>query len=448
MQEGADGKKGIGDWGLGTGDWVSGVGCRVWAAFCLSLLPLAFALFLAGCSQPETPAPPATIHTLAVRAPAQVAAGDPISVTVSGDGDGPLFLLATGTFGSVPLTGTLTAGTATLRLDALYSRHAGAVEFRARAGQAEAQAATTILPGPPVDPILPLVGPRSIVADRGHWTMLVAVPTDRYGNPLTDGFPVTVRAQHPAPDGGEPLAALDVQEAKIERLFAWARVYSRTKAGRTFLSVNAGEASSPEREVQEVPGQPVPFRLYAEPEVAVADGRQTVQISSEQIRDRYGNLLLDGTSVQLLAESSHGSRRMIPAVTQDGRIYASLQSPAAPGTLAVWGLIDGVVSEVLTLRFTPGPAVRPFPVAISQTGGTLFLSAGPLLGPIGQFIPDGTAVRFTLTDPDSVPQDIPAVAEYGYARISLGLGEMAGGEYRVEAAVGTGQGWNGFWVRR
>lgn len=427
---------------------VSSVLCGAGTAFCLCLLPFAFALFLlAACTPTPELAVEPVIHTFAIDAPSQVNAGDPISVTVSADGEGPLFLLATGTFGSVPLTGTLTGVTATLGLDPIYSRHAGAVEFRARAGQAEARATTTILPGPPVDPILPLVGPRSIVADEEHWTMLVAVPTDRYGNPLADDFPVTVRAQHPAPDGGDSLADPETKETKIERLFAWARILSKTKAGRTFLSVNAGEASSPERDVLEVPGPPLPFRLYAEPETAVADGRQTVAISSEQIRDQYDNLLLDGTSVQLLAESSDGSRRMIPTVTQDGRIYASLQSPGAPGTLTVRAQIVDVLSQPLTLRFTPGPAVRPITVTVELTDDFLVIRGGPLLGPIGQFIPDGTPVGFTITDPDGMPSEWDAVAEFGYAQLALRRSELMPGEYRVQAAVGTGRGGNGFWVR-
>lgn len=407
---------------------------------------LLFFLLAACASTPEPEVEP-VIHALTIDAPSQVSAGDPIPITVAADADGPLFLLATGTFGSVPLTGTVTGGSATLQLDSVYSRHAGAVEFRARSGQAEAQAASTILPGPPVDPILPLVGPRSIVADGKHWTMLVAVPTDRYGNPMADGFPVTVRAQHPAPDGGDPLAGLEEKTTEAQRLFAWARIDSRTRAGRTFLSVNAGEAGSPERDVQEVPGLPLPFRLYAEPETAVADGRQTVAISSEQIRDQFDNLLLDGTSVQLLAESSDGSRRMIPTVTQDGRIYASLQSPGAPGTLTVRAQIVDVLSEPLTLRFTPGPAVRPISVTVELTGDFLVIRGGPLLGPIGQFIPDGTPVRFTITDPDGMPLEREAVAEFGYAQLALRRGELMLGEYRVEAAVGTGTGWNGFRVR-
>ena len=437
---------------------VSGVGCRPPATchlppatFCLPLLPFAFfflLLLLSACAAPAEPTAAPPVPALSIAAPGAVDAGAAIPLTVQTDGAaGEIFLLATGTFGSIPFTATVAGGEASFTLAPPYTRHAGAVTFLARSGDAQAQAETRIRPGPPVDPILPLVGPRSIVADAAHWTMLVAVPVDRFGNPLADGFPVTVRAQHPAPEGGDPQSGVEVQTTQIERLFAWARVYSRTKAGRTFLSFNAGEAHSPERDVLEVPGRPLPFRLFAQPEVAVADGRQTVQISSEQIRDRFDNLLLDGTSVQLLAESSDGSRRVIPTFTQDGRIYARLQSPAAPGSLRVQALVDDVLSETLSLRFTPGPAVRAFPIAVALTDDALLLTAGPLVGPIGQFIPDGTAVRFTLTDPDGAPLEAEAVAEYGYARLRLPRSGLFPGEYRVQAAVGTGAGWNGFVVR-
>jgi len=402
---------------------------------------------LTACTRTNPPAPASEIRSISISAPVDTDAGEPISLVVRGDGDGPFFVLATGTFGSVPITGTLNGGAASLTLDSIYSSQAGAVTFFARADNAQAQATTTIRSGPPVDPILPLVGPRSIVADGAHWTMLVAVPIDRYGNPLADGFPVTIRAQHPVPEGEDPLAALEVQTGQVERLFAWVRVYSRTKAGRTFLSVNAGDAASPERDVQEVPGTPVSFALYAVPAVAVADGRQTVEISSDQIRDRFGNLLLDGMNVQLLSDSADGSRRMIPTFTQDGRIYATLQSPDQPGELVLHALIDGVLSEPLSLRFTDGPAVQPFPVAMELTDTYLNLTAGPLLGPIDQFIPDGTTVYFTITDPDGVPIEAEAVAEYGYATLQLRREDLMVGAYRVKAVVGTGLVETGFVAR-
>ena len=45
----------------------------------------------------------------------------------------------------------------------------------------------TVLPLDAVDGAIPLAGPRSIVADFEHWTMVSAFPRDRYGNSVADG---------------------------------------------------------------------------------------------------------------------------------------------------------------------------------------------------------------------------------------------------------------------
>lgn len=68
------------------------------------------------------------------------------------------------------------------------------------------------------------------------------------------------------------------------------------------LAANADFGHSPERTVMETPGLPASFHLQADKRSVPADGRQLVRLTSSQITDRFGNVLLDGVHVTVLAD--------------------------------------------------------------------------------------------------------------------------------------------------
>jgi hypothetical protein len=394
-------------------------------------------------------APPAEVTALRVHAPLEAQAGErvPVSVYAAAPDGTPVLLAAHGSFEILPLTAPLYNGRADFVLPAAQTRSAGRVRLIARAGVQEATAHLLLHPGPPVDPILPLVGPRTIWVGGEDWTMLVAVPVDEFANPVADGTGVSVRAQHPVAPGANPLDGLEIQSTSTRYLLAWTRIYSRNLAGRTFLSASAGDAFSPERDVMEIPGLPLPFRIYANPEILAADGRQLATISSETITDAYGNVLLDGTRVTLVGMTSDGSRRILPAVVQDGRIRATVQAAAEPGTLTLYADIGGVSSDTLTLSFIMPTNAAPIPIAREMSGGNIILTAGPLTGILDQFVPDGTEVTFYIVDPAGEESTQITFTENGYARLLLRQATLERGHYRVTASAGGRSGEIGVSVR-
>ncbi|MCX6050602.1 MAG: hypothetical protein NT075_36390, partial [Chloroflexi bacterium] len=217
-------------------------------------------------------------------------------------------------------------------------------------------------------------------------------------------------------------------------------IYSRTHAGEMRIAVDGCAAHSPERAVREVPGLPVPFTLSTDAQSAPADGRQLIQIQSEQIMDSFGNVLLDGSSVTLLAEMGNADRRSLPAITVDGRIYTTLQAPAQPGQMTLRAWVAGVASQPLHLTFTPGPAVNPIAMVAQIDAQEIVIEAGPLIGQLEQFIPDGTEVTFTLKAPDGQEVTRHTPADYGYATLRLRRTGLVAGSYTVTATVGTGTG--------
>jgi hypothetical protein len=382
---------------------------------------------------------------LVVRAPSAVLAGEPAPIVVE-RADAPsglaVTLAAQGSYGLRVYMSAFEAGVARFTLPGEDLRQSGVVALIARAGAARGQGSLEIRPGAPADPITPLVGPRSIAADGEHQTMAVAVPFDDYGNPVADGTPVEFRALHP----GERLERRSVPTA---HLVAWRWIASGTRAGRATVTVAAGQAHGPDATFEEVPDWPVAFGLSASPADVPADGRQFVTLRTEGIRDRFGNPMLDGTLVTFVAEVPGSEPRQIPAYTIDGQAEAQLQAPEAPGSVTVRATLYGVESRPLSLTFAPGPAVGLFEVEaqVNARDGFVSLQTGPLLGALGQFVPDGTPVRFRLVGPGGAARTADAEAEKGRAAAELRLAELAPGAYRVEVTVGSGSGTTTFTVQ-
>lgn len=408
---------------------------------CLALLFLLLACTATQSTAPTVASEP--LRALRIEAPALLPAGAPLQVLVHvtpTTATPPILLTAQGSFGFLPQEQRPVDGVARFAFMLVHTRFAGAVHLRASSEGIAAHSEVVITPGPAVDPILPLVGPRAIVAGGEQWTMVVATPRDALDNPVAEGSHVTVRAQHPVAPDAAPATGVETMSISTQNLIAWTRIHSRNQAGPLHIAVNSDFGHSPERVIIVTPSLPMPFQLLADKTSAPADGRQLVHISSSQIRDRFGNVLPDGTSTLLLATMTAQDRRTLPAMTIDGRIYTTIQAPSQPGVMQLQGWIAGVASEPLPLTFGAGPAVQPIGVVTKKIAEGMQVIAGPLVGDLGQFIPDGADVTFTITAPDGLLEEVIAPADYGYAQILLRRAALVDGDYQITVTAGTGQG--------
>jgi len=396
-------------------------------------------LLLAACGQPApAPSAPPITGELLVSAPQQIQAGSVLQVRVerADAAEGlALKLVVEGSYGVQVYDGTFANSVAVVLIPGEDTHRAGMLTLIATAGAARGEGHVAIMPGPAVDPVTPLVGGRSIIADGEHWSIAVAVPFDSYGNPLADTTPVEFRTLHP----GE---RLETRVVPISGLLAWQRIFSSKRAGRALVSVRVEDAYGPEATFAETPGWPTRFGLSASPTSLPADGRRLLTLRTDVIRDAFGNPMLDGTLVTFVVETPEGAPRLIPAYTIDGAAEAQLQAAAQPGSVTVRATLYGVESDPLSITFTPGPAVGVFPTAAYVNGrdGIVALEVGPLLGPLGQFVPEGVPVHFVVTGPDHVVRTADGVAAQGYARAELRLADLPSGPYTVEAQLGTGRG--------
>lgn len=420
-----------------------------------------------------TPPLSEVILSLHLDAPLVIQAGAPAQVvvttntTVSGT---PVRLLLIAANGTTALEQTLNNGAATFTLEPALTQTAGHMGLLAQVDAVSATGAIVIEPGLPIEPILTLVGPRSLTADGEHWAMLVAIPQDQYANPVADTTPVIVRILHPArtldysvlratccaPSDLPNRAVrsmnyantangdLETLTATTEHLLAWMRIYTRTKAGRMIMAANAGSAHSPERMVLAVPGVPMPFTLAADPLHLTADGQQLLTVRTGPLVDRFDNQLMDGVNVTFLVEDANGATRSLPAQIINGQATVKVQAPVDAGPITVRAFVLDTESSPLSLTFTDGLAVESFPVTVTVNAESLAIRAGPLLGQLGQYIPDGSSVTFHLMAIDNQHKDalltVTAQSDMGFATGYIRRYGLAPGRYKVMATVGVGRG--------
>lgn len=279
---------------------------------------------------------------------------------------------------------TSAAGTRTITVPGELTRRSGRLTVLVRSGSGVGTIAADVVPGEAVDGVTPLAGPRSIVADTEDWTMVTMFPRDRFGNSVVDGTPVAIFVRRP--DG-------DVEQvtSEVQALYAAARVFSQTLAGRTALRVGAGSgrAVGQEVEVLEVPGPPTEVAIEPILLPLRADGRMLVTVRTGVLADQYDNVLLDGTLAVIRLDGPDGLGTL-RATTIDGRVEFIVEAPAEPGELSVVVDVGGVVSEPARLDFLAD--VSALPVRVTRLVDAVRVDVGDVLTTLGGFVPDGTAV--------------------------------------------------------
>jgi hypothetical protein len=346
----------------------------------------------------------------------------------------PVTLIAWGTVGPRVYQTIFQHQFASFRLSSTQMQQSGTLSLQVKSGNAQGATSVTIQPGSAVEPLIPLVGARAVIADAFHWSMVVVVPTDAFGNPVTEGTQVEVQAQHPDNTTDHYIVA-------VHHLLAWSRITSHTTAGRTTIAVQIGSVHGPAGTLTETAGWPVPFQLSATPSPITADGQRLLTISTASIRDRYGNVMPDGTLVTFVVDYPGGATASIPTQTIDGVAQTVLQVPQQNGTITVYAMILGASSRVFHVNIAPGLAIDPFAIHLQHDDQQHIetLRAGPLLGPLGQYVPDGTNVRFKLTSSHGAVTWLNTTTQSGYAQTAIHYLLYPAGTYAITVFVGSTQ---------
>ena len=256
------------------------------------------------------------------------------------------------------------------------------------------------------EPLETYLGAKSILADKEHWAMIVAIPVDKYKNAVAENTKVEYQFHRPN-------ESQETYQEATKHLVSYKKIEAQTKTGKTIVGVKAGNAIGKEKELLEVAGYPTSFSIYAAETYLYADARQYFKLQTSALKDKFGNVVADGTLVSFTIKDTDATLRQLTAYTLNGVAELLVQNPSLAGNLGIVASIYGdVQSNRLTLNFRK--SLENFEIQFKKDKKQLIV--GPLMGALGQYMPDGAEVEFIFP---KAKKSLKAVVNDGYAKLDL-----------------------------
>jgi len=279
-----------------------------------------------------------------------------------------------------------------------------------------------IKPLQPFEPLETFLGSKSIIADGGeHWSMITAIPTDKFINPVSENTPVNFGFYRPN-------GTTEAYDIPTKHLVSYKKIYSQQKVGKTIVSIKAANAAGKEKELLEIPGYPTSFNIENDELYLYADARQYFKLKTAIIKDKFDNIVSDGTLVSINIKDTDGSNRQLTSYTIGGIAILMIQNPIKAGTMQISANIYGdVESNQLNIQFQE--AIKDFKVSFNKQ--TKELKIGPLIGSMGQYIADGAEVEVILNPGQ---EHFTTLVIDGYAKLNFKEEQHPIGEMTIRFA--------------
>lgn len=325
------------------------------------------------------PEAPQTLAQFAGSTDLQIVAGSTAGLpVVSEDQTGTVFALVVSAAGSTIIEADITNGEGTIPLGPPHTIRAGEVTIAIPGADAFD---VTVVPSEAGQQLDINVGPTAIRIDES--TRAVGLLTDQWGNPVQNGTPIEMTI---ADSNGDTLT-IDLSTTSG---LVVADLFSVSFGDDFSIAMASEQAFTPAVDVHVQANAPLPFDLSLQlDDPLVADARSIITVLSDSLVDDQGHEILDGSNVVVSIDGPAG-----PSITTgevvNGRVKADIVAPSRPGTLTLVATVNGSNSSPLTLDFTP--AVVPFPVTFDVIDGERWLTIGPVIGPGGGLLPNGTEV--------------------------------------------------------
>ncbi len=223
-------------------------------------------------------------------------------------------------------------------------------------------------------------------AGEKDFVMLVTVPTDKYDNPKPDSTKVILKQNYQNQVKTEVLT--------LKNGAAYKNLYAQKKTGKTIIFTSCLGTPSSENTYNTVASYPEPFTIKAIQPHKFADGNQTTLFETSIIKDKFGNIITDGTQVQFFIKQLDNSVLQTSGTTINGVAKATILHPETAATWSVVASIYGMAkSAELILNYDA--VVHDIPVAFSKSNRVVVV--GPITSYMNQIIPDGLSVELQVS---------------------------------------------------
>jgi len=237
-----------------------------------------------------------------------------------------------------------------------------------------------------IDKIQNYNGPKNLFANDDDGSMNVSIPHDQYHNPLLPPSKVNYQSSY----NGQLIKS---EQKEINHLVAYQINPSKKREGKYLIgsSINAG--FSQEQELIIGPVMPHNFSIEMVSHHPYADARQYMHFKTSVLKDRWDNIAADGTLIHFTILEEGDMIGTYQAITISGIANVYIENPSrATEWEIIAGFHDDLYSNAIKVEFSKN--VNDFP--LKWNGEVNRLLIGPVVGSLGQLVPNGTEVNISM----------------------------------------------------
>lgn len=279
----------------------------------------------------------------------------------------------------------------------------------------------TILPKQQVAQMETYIGPPSINSGGTDHSMLVVIPTDNLDNPIATNTPVNVAYQF--------LINENKTTVQTNNLIAYKNIYSLKESGRILVSSECLEKNSKEFTINVMPAIPSGFTITAARPHQYADGNQITTFSTSVIKDKFNNIVSNGTYVQFYITTSRGTILKTAGTTINGIANAKMIHPDYAAQWNIKASVAGMTeSNVIAVNYQQ--TIKDFNVVFSKNNR--MLKVGPLKSFMQQMIPDGLQVTLSIYQNNTLIDTSIKTSRNGFVNFQLKSDVIINGTYNLK----------------
>ena len=264
-------------------------------------------------------------------------------------------------------------------------------------------------------------GPRSITAGVQDFSMLISITTDPFDNVFPTGTEVLFKSQF--------LSTISEYTIASKDLISWKNIDATKKSGRILVNTSFKEITTKELTTIVFPTLAESFLIEADRNHTFADGNQIIKFRSNVIRDKYDNIISDGTMVNFIIENSNGAILKTVAPSINGISKATMLHPSEKEKWKITAFVTGAAkSKTINLEFDT--AISDFEVNFSNDNR--IITVGPLESFMKQLVPDGILIQLDIYDEGGSYLETKKISSVkGIGKIELPVEYHAKGSYHL-----------------
>jgi hypothetical protein len=225
------------------------------------------------------------------------------------------------------------------------------------------------------------LGSTSTWVGPENYVTFITIPLDEFDNVLKDGTIINFKENINQKLYSTPIIS--------KNLISWKHIYAPTKSGKIFVSSTYKDKATSEYEADIYPSVGQAFTIYYDRLHDYADGNQLTTLYTSVIKDKYGNLVSNGTKVNFEFTDENNNKLRLFGTTKDGIAKAQWLHPEKPKKYTISANIYGLTtSNQIKLAYKSWN----FTIDYQFENKNRILIIGPLKSYMGQSMPNGTKV--------------------------------------------------------